>query len=604
MAGLKLMTQGGYVPRAAPHLLADNEAQRAINTKLYAGDLRSWKKPSYVLPAFEVPDNTKTIFLGKDTAGDNRWFTWLNEVNVVRNPITDDLNPMSIYYTGDGTPKKTNSTLAGADPGTEPDAYLNMGVEAPTAAPSVVRVGSGGSPQTRVYVYTNVQTFGGIEEESAPSPVSAEVLCGTGDTVTVSGFSAVPTPDYNVTKRRIYRSVTGSAVTTFLFVTELPVATTSFSDNVAPAALGEELQTLTWDEPPSDLDGLVAHPNGFLIGFSGQDLCMSEVNAPHAWPSSYRISLNVDIVGLGVFGTSVAVMTKGFPQVVNGLTPDSMSPEKVPELEPCVSSRSIVSDSSGIMYASPNGICMISPGSAGLSTGNVMLRDDFSKFNPATMRSAAYAGKYFGFFSQGSEYLKNGGLILDRALPATPLSLTSVQADATYVDPETADLYFLAQNRVQKWEGDPYNEFPFEWLSKRFIFASPANLGAMEIDANFTSIEAAEELQKRIEEIIAANAVLFNSGAPLKGTLNSKPLNEFVLNGSIMQTLPSSVDDRYVQAAVYCDGQLIHDSVYTAAGVYRLPSGYKGQAFEVKLAGNIELRYVKLAETVKELKTL
>jgi hypothetical protein len=511
---------------------------------------------------------------------------------------------MSIYYTGDVTPKKTNSTLAGATPGSQPTAYLNMGVKAPTAAPSVVRVGSGGSPQTRVYVYTNVQTFGGIEEESAPSPVSAEVLCGTGDTVTVSGFSAVPTPDYNVTKRRIYRSVTGSAVTTFLFVTELPVATTSFSDNVAPAALGEELQTLTWDEPPSDLDGLVAHPNGFLIGFSGQDLCMSEVNAPHAWPSSYRISLNVDIVGLGVFGTSVAVMTKGYPQVVNGLTPDSMSPEKVPELEPCVSSRSIVSDSSGVMYASPNGICMISPGSAGLSTGNVMLRDDFSKFNPSTMRSAAYAGKYFGFFSQGSEYLKNGGLILDRAIPATPLSLTSVQAEATYVDPETADLYFLAQNRVQKWEGDAYNEFPFEWLSKRFIFASPANLGAMEIDANFTSIEAAEELQQRIDEIIAANEVLFNSGVPLQGTVGSKVLNEFVLNGSIMKPLPSAVDDRYVQATIYCDGQLIHNSVYTATGVYRLPSGYKGQAFEIKLAGNIELRYVKLAETVKELKTL
>ena len=45
MSGLKIMAMGGYVPRVAPHLLNDNEAQKALNTKLYAGDLRAWRKP-------------------------------------------------------------------------------------------------------------------------------------------------------------------------------------------------------------------------------------------------------------------------------------------------------------------------------------------------------------------------------------------------------------------------------------------------------------------------------------------------------------------------------------------------------------------------------
>lgn len=604
MAGLKLMTQGGYNPRAAAHLLQDNEAQRAINTKLYAGDLRAWYKPLILEPEFAVPTGSKTIYKGKDDLGYDLWLSWLSEVDVARNPVTDGTNPMSIYYTGDGAPKKTNSTLAGTSQGQPPAAYLNMGVEAPAAAPSVVRVGSGGSPETRVYVYTNIQEFGGIEEESAPSPVSAEVFCGAGDTITVSGFSAAPGSGYNVTKRRIYRSVTGSAATTFLFVTEISVATTSFSDNVASAALGEELRSLTWEEPPSNLTGLVAHPSGFLIGISGQELCMSEIGAPYAWPSQYRLSLNVDIVGLGIFGTSVVAMTKGYPQIITGITPESMSPEKVPELEPCVAKRSIVSDSTGVMYASPNGICMIGPGVAGLTTGNVMLRDDFQKFNPSTLRSAVYAGKYFGFYQQGTEYLQNGGLILDRTIPATPLSLTSVQADACYVDPETAEMYFLAQNRIQLWEGDKYNQFPFEWLSKRFVFTSPANLGAFELDADFDSIEAAEQLQELIAQIIAANQALFATGADLEGSINSKVLNHFDLNGSILQNVPSDVDDRYVQVTVYCDDKLIHSGIYTKTGVYRLPSGYKGQAFEVKLAGNIELRYIKMAETAKELKAL
>lgn len=604
MAGLKLMTQGGYVPRAAAHLLQDNEAQRAINTKLYAGDLRAWRKPSPVLPTFEVPNGTISLYKGKDTSGDTLWMTWADDVNVVRNPIGDSTNPMSIYYTGDTTPKKTNSTLAGTTQGQPPAAYLNMGVEAPTAAPSVVRVGSGGSPETRVYVYTNIQEFGGIEEESAPSPVSAEVLCGTGDTITVSGFSAAPSGDYNVTKRRIYRSVTGSSTTTFLFVTEILVSTTSFSDNVLAAALGEELKSLAWLEPPADLSGLVAHPGGFLLGFSGQELCMSAVGAPHAWPLDYRISLNVDIIGLGVFGTSVAIMTKGFPQIVTGLTPESMSPEKIPELEPCISKRSIASDSSGVMYASANGICVIGPGASGLSTGNIMLRENFEKFNPATLRSAVYAGKYLGFYTNGTEYLQNGAFILDRTLPATPLSLTSITSNACYVDEETGNLFVVEDRVIKQWEGDIYNWLPYEWLSKRFIFPRPANFGAIEVDADFNNIQEAEDLEERIAEIIAYNQALFASTGNLRGSLNEFPLNTIDLNGSILKNIPSLVDDRYLLVEVYCDGDLVFTGQYTSNGVYRMPSGYKGQVFEVRIAGNIECRYVKMAETVKELKNL
>jgi len=48
----------------------------------------------------------------------------------------------------------------------------------------------------------------------------------------------------------------------------------------------------------------------------------------------------------------------------------------------------------------------------------------------------------------------------------------------------------------------------------------------------------------------------------------------------------------------------IHNAVYLANGVYRLPSGVKSQKFELLLAGNLELRYVKLASSMKELARL
>jgi hypothetical protein len=76
------------------------------------------------------------------------------------------------------------------------------------------------------------------------------------------------------------------------------------------------------------------------------------------------------------------------------------------------------------------------------------------------------------------------------------------------------------------------------------------------------------------------------------------------LNGSLLQTIPTVVDNRYLLVEVYADDKLVHSKQYTQRGVYRMPSGYKGQIFEVKINGNIELRYVKMAASAKELKSL
>lgn len=603
MAGLKLMTTGGYVPRVAGHLLNDNEAQKAVNTKLYSGVLRSWRKPAPITPLVTVPATTETIYKGLKTSGDDLWLAWDADVNVVSSPL-ESASPMMVFYTGDGVPKKTNSALAGSTSGGEPADWYHMGVPAPTSAPTVTRVGAGASPETRIYVYTYINTFGDVEEESAPSPVSAEVLCGSGDTVTVNGFATVPTSNLNITKRRIYRSVSGSGSTQFQFVTELPIATTSFSDNVASAGLGEVLETLQWETPPTDLQGLVALPNGFLAGFSDETVYFSEVSRPHAWPSAYALSTGQKIVGLGVFGQSIAVMTKGFPLVISGVSPESMSSEKLPILEPCISKQSITSDSSGVTYASPNGLVVIGPGQAGVVTNNIMLRDDFKKFAPSTIQGKFYAGKYFGFFTGGTSFVENGAFILDQTLAATPLTLTTLATNAAFVDIDTAEMFLVVDNEICMWEGDTVNTLPYEWLSKRFVMSAPANFSAIEVDADFANAVETEALQERVNAIIAANQALWASGANLQSTLNRQVLNSNVVNGSILTDIPAQVDDRYLLVEVFCDGQKVHSAQYTNSGVYRMPSGFKGQAFEVKIAGNIELRYIKMAESVKELKSL
>lgn len=671
MAGLKLNAFGGFVPRVAAHLLNDNEGQKAVNTKLYSGSLRPWFAPlgSGIFPAA----GTQAIYKTKRANGSALWFAWQNAVDVVKSPL-QDTNSYSIIYTGDGVPKKTNTALSGATTdGQSPSSWLNLGVGAPAFKPAVTRVGSGGSPETRIYVYTYISEFGDVVEESAPSPVSSEVLCGTGDTVTVNGFTwsgtyaqsgttitvtetahglttgqsvylnftsgtavdgwflvTVTTADeytvtaaaaastsgnvtvevktaggqYNITKRRIYRSVAGTNATEFQFVTEISRATTSFSDNVASAGLGETLKSQFYTPPPDDLAGLVLHPSGFLIGFSGTDIYFSEVNRPHAWPVTYSLKLNEQVVGLGVFGTSVAVMTKGSPFILTGLVPESMSAERVPMIEPCVSKRSITADTLGVSYASPNGIVMLGPGADGLTTTNVMLRQEFSAFYPETMRSAFYAGKYMGFYTGTSYGITDGAMILDRNNQATPLTMSNVSSTATFVDPDTANLYLIINNEICQWEGYTLQTMPYEWKSKRFIFTAPANMGAIEIDADFYNPEDIKRFEELQQQIRQDNIDLFIAGTPLKGALNQSTIDEFQINGSILQNVPNLVGSRYVLVSLYCDDRLIYTGQYTNRGVYRLPSGFKGQTFELRIAGNIELRYVKVAETVKELKTL
>lgn len=604
MAGLKLMTSGGYVPRVAPHLLNDNEAQKALNAKLYSGVLRSWFKPAPIRPFVTVADNTQTIYKGLNAFNNDQWLAWTTDVNVVSSPL-ESASPMMIFYTGDGVPKKTNSTLSGSASGTGPDNWYRMGVPAPTVKPNVARVGSGASPETRVYVYTYVNLFGLVEEESAPSPVSDEVFCGSGDTVTIDGFTAPPTSNLNIVKRRIYRSVSGSGATTFQFVTEMNLSVTSFSDNIPSAGLGENLQTIEWAEPPSNLQGLVALPNGFLAGFADETVYFSEVNAPHAWPLAYGVSVGQKIVGLGVFGQSIAVMTKGFPYLLSGVSPDSMSAEKLPILEPCVAKRSITSDLSGVTYASPNGLVVIGPGQAGVVTKNVMLREDFEQFNPVSLRSAFYAGKYFGFFTGGTgDAPETGAFILDSNIAATPLTTTNISTGAVFIDIDTADMFLVVSNQICLWEGDRFNTLPYEWISKEFVLGAPVNMGAIEVAAIFGSLSEGVALQENVEEIIASNQEIFNSGVALGGLINDFALNHRPLNASILQYIPTSIDNRYLLVEVYCDKKLVHSYSYTKEGVYRMPAGYKGQTFEVKINGNIELRYIKMAETVQQLKMI
>lgn len=604
MASLNLRTFGGFVPRVASTLLQDNEAQEAVNVKLYSGALESWRKTYPTTPIISVPSGTQTIFKTKNNFGDTIWIGWTSDVDYVNSPLTDT-NSFRIFYTGDGRPKKTNTALTGSINQTySPSASLEMGVWAPDTAPTLTLNHNGGGAlanvESRAYVYTNISTFGDIKEESGPSPASLIDYDHENDTVDVSGFVSPPSGyDYNITHRRIYRSVTGSTATSFQFVAEIPVSTTTYTDSVESADLGEIMPSFYWEEPPSDLKGLVAMPNGFLAGFVGNEVYFSEPYYPHAWPSGYSMSVNDEIVGLGVTGTSLVVLTTGNPVVISGITPESMSQDKMPLPEPCLSKKSIAEDVGGVFYASPNGLVLIGPGVSQIVTSNLFTRKEWEKFGPATINGVVSNGRYFGFFEYDN--IKKS-FILDRNVSATPLSTSIVHAEASFVDIEDSSLYLVEGGLLKVWDSDPYNIFPYSWKSKKFVFAKPINFGVFQIDADFQEQVVVDEINSEVDVVAAENQALFAANDDLKSTFNSFSLNYQPLNGSLLKQLPPGAEDRYVEITIYANGEEKYTTRITDTNMHRLPSGYKSDTWEIRLNGNVRLRHMKIAETASGLK--
>lgn len=465
-----LQNMGGIAPKVTSELLPENLAQTASNLLLHKGGVAPLKNPTTVATPTKSGVK-KTIYrYGISQPESQYWFSWTTPVHVCRGPIAGDTTERT-YFTGDGVPKKTDLTLALQGGTSYPVASYNLGVPAPTAAPSLTQV-SGTGPtvaESRAYVYTNVSAWG---EESAPSPAAISTADAT-HVVKLSGFSTVPTGQYNIVKRYIYRSVTSSAGTNYYWVGEILSSATEFTDNVDVAAIGEPLVTLDWDTPPDTLSGLIALPSGALCGFTGKQVCFSVIGAPYAWPQKYRLTCDYDIVAVAPMGQGVAVLTTGFPYFINTGDPEAAQMIRTDEEQACVSARSVVPFQGGVIYASPDGLVLFSQQGAKLLTEALYDHETWQTLNPTTIFAAKHDNRYYAFFDGG------GGLILDTT---GNLSTHDIAATAAYVDPVLDQMYVAVGTNIQKWYAGSAKTTT--WKSKRFNLPTPTNFSCFQVKAN------------------------------------------------------------------------------------------------------------------------
>lgn len=438
--------------------------------------------------------------------GEGYWLEWTGDVDAVKGPIADDEHKR-LYWTGDGPPKMGTLSLIQSGSSQYPGASRMLGLPVPgfmTATgpdtepyedtdddnnPITVDPTDGNQIVTTAYVITYVSDIG--EEGPASSPTNI-IDRYDGGAVTLTN---IPTPSgaFNVTGKRIYRAELNGS---YQFVAEISASTTTYSDNIESAALGEPLPSDGWVQPHENMIGLTALPNGVLAGFWKNTVAFSEPYQPHAWPVEYRYAMEYDVVGLAVCAAGLVVCTKGAPYIMSGSSPASMSQNKLEVNYPCLSKQSVVDMGDYVVYASTDGLVAVGGDSASLISIDKISRRYWRLYfggSSTPIIGVKWRERYLGLVQQGSSR------IMFSFHPREGLCFFNFNDEymdeptTLWRDPETDVIYGLLDNDsgVYRWEYG--SGVAAKWISKDFSMPPSQNYvcckirseGAVDLDFSY-----------------------------------------------------------------------------------------------------------------------
>lgn len=339
----------------------------------------------------------------------------------------------------------------------------------------------------------------------------------------------------------------------------------TFTDDFSYLSLTSSLSSTEYEAPPEGMQGIVTLHNQMMAGFVGNDVYFCEPGQYHAWPSQYRISFEYDIVALSAIGGVLLVLTKGYPYVVEGNYPATMVAQKLAVMYPCVSAASVVATGFGVVWSTHDGLAVYGGGGAQLLTKVVHFSDTWNAdVNPEEIVGAVYKENYIGSTNTAALTLEavegEGG---------TGLSFVDLdfQYTASWYDNETNNLYTAVGTNgdIYQWDNPSAQGMTMRWKSKVFITNAPMNLGAARVVADYDGI-----ISSSIWENIDINWEAYNqnwdAGRPI--TFN-----------------------------LYINKQLIFTTDRNDSGIFRLPTGYKSDTFEVEVYSAVRVRAIHIAET-------
>jgi hypothetical protein len=341
----------------------------------------------------------------------------------------------------------------------------------------------------------------------------------------------------------------------------------NFTDDFESRDLFDILDTDEFDAPPDELQGLASIQNNILVGFVGNTLYFSEPAKPHAWPRSYAVILEYNIVGIAAISGSLFVTTESYPYIISGSDPAAgMSVSRIDAQFPCLNKNSMVTMGYGIVYSTHDGLAVYSPSIGPTVITKMLYNNDTwqTALDPTTVIAEYYGDAYFASHSTGSFVFerdeKVGGYFVD----------TTYAFTASYYDTLTGKLYYTVGGNGDIFEWDDLAQPPttVQWKSKVITTKDYLNLGAARVVADYTT-----------------TTILWNNATT---------------NWETTTSLWSGVDP--ITFKLYANKSLVYETTLVNSEIFRLPTGYRTDTYEVEVMGNLRIRSVHLAETPLGLK--
>ena len=382
-------------------------------------------------------------------------------------------------YSMSGTPLYTSATTVALTKAFYFDSSLNevgaaiTGIQLGTNLTNsdvLVSVDTDLTEKDRSYVYSYVTPLG----EEGPPCGAVKITVNdlqivtltfptsiTGDVTPKLDTTTYASRPYNLTggKRRIYRTATGTTSTEYLFVADVDITNTIFDDNLLDVALGEPMPSLNWLPPPLDMKSVTSTPNGFIVGYSGNSLCVSEAMFPHAFNPFNQLGFTGNVTGIATTGDSLVVFTDDAPYLVTGSTPGTLSAIRIDHQQTCANKASIVNMGGYVLFASPDGLCSVTANDMAIETQNYLTRDQWQAYSPSTMRGYLYEGVYIGF-SDTKQFMFDR-----RQDPAVLTDISGFTVSSGFNDLSEDKLYVLDNTgHISTWETG--SNQTYTWKSK------------------------------------------------------------------------------------------------------------------------------------------
>lgn len=356
-------------------------------------------------------------------------------------------------------------------------AEMTVSLDFDTAAGASARL-----KETRAYVVTLINAHG---EESIPSdPVIVDVNIFQVVWVNLTGLMPLPQGTVTIDKVRLYRTATGiSGVTEYFQVLDQPVSSgISFYDQVKTTALSADIcPSWTWDQPPTDLTGVVYVGNGMLAGISGTGVYFCEPYRPHAWPREYVKQFPGKPIRLMPHQNSIVVTTTDYPYLLTGSTPDGMVQQRLAADQAAVSKRAHADLGGMIAYATNDGIALVSGGQVSIAQSlSLWGRDKWRELYGGVLDSlhfAAHDGQLLMFWEGGANSGKQVLIRFDEA-SGNLSRLTDALTGAFRLE-KTDSLYTANGAAISKWGHSGTSAYI--WHTREIKLPKPYNLGAIQV---------------------------------------------------------------------------------------------------------------------------